>query len=49
MGVKNWKRKTKDKEEWRTICKEAKVPQGLQCQKKKKKKKQKKSTYRTSA
>jgi hypothetical protein len=29
MDVKNWRRKTQDREQWRTILKEAKVHQGL--------------------
>jgi hypothetical protein len=29
MGIKNWRRKTQDREQWRTILKEAKVHQGL--------------------
>jgi hypothetical protein len=29
MAIKNWRRKTQDREQWRTILKEAKVHQGL--------------------
>jgi hypothetical protein len=29
MGVKNWRRKAQDREQWRTILEEAKVCQGL--------------------
>jgi hypothetical protein len=29
MGVKNWRRKAQDREQWRTILKEAKVHRGL--------------------
>jgi hypothetical protein len=29
MGVKKWRRKTQDREQWRTILKAAKVHQGL--------------------
>jgi hypothetical protein len=29
MGVKNWRRKAQDREQWRTILKEGKVHQGL--------------------
>jgi hypothetical protein len=29
MGVKNWRCKAQDREQWRTILKEAKVHQGL--------------------
>jgi hypothetical protein len=29
IGLKTWRRKTHDTEEWRTILKEAKVHQGL--------------------
>jgi hypothetical protein len=30
MGIKNWRHKMQDREEWRTILKEAKVRQGLE-------------------
>jgi hypothetical protein len=39
-GLRNWRSKSQDREEWRTIFKEAKVHQGLYCRKKKKKKKE---------
>jgi hypothetical protein len=38
MGVKSWRCKMQDREEWRTILREAKVHQGLECHKKKRKK-----------
>ena len=34
IGVRNWKRKSQDREQWWTIVEEAKVHQGLLCQKK---------------
>ena len=37
MGVRNWRRKSQDREKWRIISEEAMVHQELQCQKKKKK------------
>jgi hypothetical protein len=37
MGVKNWRRKKQGNEQWNTILEEAKVHQGLKCQKTKKK------------
>jgi hypothetical protein len=47
MGVRNWRYKLKDQEQWRNILEEFKVHQALQCQKKKKKKKKKKSPQET--
>ena len=39
MGVRNWRYKLQDQEQWRNILEESKGHQALQCQKKKKKKK----------
>ena len=36
VGVRNWRRKLQDLEQWWTILEEAKVHQGLLCGKKKK-------------
>jgi hypothetical protein len=41
MGMRNWRRQTLDREQWRTPLEEAEVYQKLYCQKKKKKKKKK--------
>jgi hypothetical protein len=41
MGERKWRRKSQDRDPWRTILEEAKVHRGLQCQKKKKKQKYK--------
>ena len=34
MGVRNWRRKSRDRDEWRTILEEAKVHRELKCQEK---------------
>jgi hypothetical protein len=39
MGIKSWRHKAQDREQWRTILKEVKVHQGLKFQKKKRKRK----------
>jgi hypothetical protein len=36
MGARNWRPKSQDQEQWRTILEEAKVHQELKCQKKNK-------------
>ena len=36
MGVRNWRRKSQDLEQWRAILEEVKVDQELKCQKNKK-------------
>jgi len=41
MGVRNWRYKLQDQEQWRNILEESKVQQALQYQKKKKKVKKK--------
>ena len=41
MGKRNWRRKQQDREQWRTILEEAKVHNGLQCQKEEEEEKKK--------
>jgi len=39
MGVRNWRSKSQDQEQWKSILEEAKVHQELKCKKKKERKK----------
>jgi hypothetical protein len=42
MGMRNWRRKSQDREQWRTILEEATVHRRLKCHKKNKERGEKK-------